>query len=453
MSSLDSDQQELWDKVREASKTASVFSVKERFYFFLVDPLIITKEVFLLKINYGFVYEYFEQNRNTLYDFFESVIGQRPEIIIDYEGDKKNQPAETPVKKEHKAKPKNGSSSVSDDFSRRYQLSNFVIGPCNTLAFSCIRDAINDPGTLNPIFLYAKSGLGKTHLLFGAYNYLLDNFPEINVIYVDTESFFNEYTEAWTRQTLNEFHNKYRNADILIVDDIQFFLNKGEGKILEDFFNTYKQLFENGKQIIISSDSELDKLKALEKRIVSRLSQGAVVRLDTPDLETRFGLVEMKALEENVVFSNDVINYLAHLPLDTVRDLEGAVKNVVFYLNFFNAEATVDNVKKSLINFFETYNKKFDLETIISFICGKYNVKESEIKGSSRASNLVEARQLCMYFARNFTDFSLPQIGTLMGGRDHSTVLYSVNKIVEKATKNEDFKLKLDNLKSELASL
>ena len=311
----------------------------------------------------------------------------------------------------------------------RYTFENFVVGPSNRFAHACALAVAETPGrTYNPLFIHGGVGLGKTHLIQAICHKVLQlHAHQVKVVYLPSEHFTNELIEAIRHQTMTSFRQKYRNVDILVVDDIQFIAGKESTQ--EEFFHTFNTLYDAHKQIIISSDRNPKEIPYLEERLVSRFSWGLITDIQPPDLETRVAILKKKIEKEPIQIDNEVIFFIAQLIKTNIRDLEGALIRVIAYALLENKPITIDLTKEVLKDLIKQPHKLITFEQILRSIAETFNLSLLELKSKKRNKNIVLARQIAMYLGRELTDLSLPEIGNFLGGKDHTTVLHAYNKI------------------------
>lgn len=312
----------------------------------------------------------------------------------------------------------------------RYTFFNFVVGPSNRFAHATAEAIVKNPGRqFNPLVIYGGVGLGKTHLMHAIGHSLRKENPKHRVLYATSEHFVNEYIESIRHNRHDSFRNKYRNLDCLLLDDAQFLMGKGRSE--EEFFYTFNSLFESRKQIVITSDRAPKEMSPSERRLVSRLEWGVVADIKPPDLETRIAILRKKSEAENLHAPDDVILYIASHIKTSIRELEGSLIRVGAFSSLTGSPLTVDMTKDILKDTITSADEsvKVRLDTILKVVSRKYNLEVRDLKSRQRSDTVAFARQMAMYLACSLTDHSTPEIGSVFGGKDHTTVLYARNKI------------------------
>lgn len=318
--------------------------------------------------------------------------------------------------------------------SGRYEFTfeNFIKGPSNQFAFAAAQAvAANPSGAYNPLFIYGPSGLGKTHLLNAIKIEIQKNHPDFNIVYVDCEKFTNETITAIKTATMEQFRQRYRKADVLLIDDIQFLAGKESTQ--EEFFHTFNTLHNDGRQIVIASDRPAKEIKSLEERLRTRFEWGLTADIQPPDFETRVAIIRRKADLLGLEMPDEVAEYIANRLKNNIRQLEGAVKKLNAYRKLEGIQPVIgaaQNAIKDILN--ETQPVPITVEKILSEVARTYNTTADMLRGPSRRSNVSSARKVSMYVVREITGMSMEDIGSEFGGRDHSTVVYSINDMQKK---------------------
>lgn len=328
----------------------------------------------------------------------------------------------------------------------KYIFDSFVVGNSNRFAHAASLAVAEAPAkAYNPLFLYGGVGLGKTHLMHAIGHYILENNPASRVEYVTSEKFTNELINSIKDDKNVEFRNKYRNVDVLLVDDIQFIA--GKERTQEEFFHTFNTLHEANKQIIISSDRPPKEIPTLEDRLRSRFEWGLIADIQAPDFETRIAILKKKADLEGLNISNDVMVYIANKIVANIRELEGALIRIVAYSSLTNSEINVDLASEALKDIISNRTSKQITVKLIQDVVGNYyNLRIEDFTSRRRTKNVAYPRQIAMYIARKLTDLSLPKIGEEFGGRDHTTVIHAYEKISNLLEKDESLKDTIDEL-------
>ncbi|MCI8752698.1 MAG: chromosomal replication initiator protein DnaA [Lachnospiraceae bacterium] len=324
-----------------------------------------------------------------------------------------------------------------------YTFDTFIVGDNNDYAHAASLKVAEEPGdTYNPLFIYGGPGLGKTHLMHAIANYILENDKSKKVIYVTSETFTNEIVDA-VRDSKNEhstarqeFRNKYRNVDVLLIDDIQFIIGKESTQL--EFFHTFNHLYESQKQIIISSDKHPSTMTMLEERLRSRFEMGLTVDVKPPTYETRMAILRKKLSEENIILDDNILDYIASNIVSNIRELQGAINKVISFSNLCDKEITMELAKEALADMINPNMKReITVEYIAETVADHFGITVKDLLSSKRNSNIVFPRHICMYLCRELTGNALAEIGSKLGNRHHSTILHSI-ELIEKKLKNGD---------------
>ena len=338
--------------------------------------------------------------------------------------------ANSPIETYGRADRSNAAGGFDTRLNPRYTFDNFVTGGSNRFAHAAAFAVAESPAkAYNPLFIYGSSGLGKTHLLHAIGHYAISMYPRIKVRYVSSEEFTNDFINSIQNNTQKEFQSRYREIDILLIDDIQFL--QGKDQTQEAFFQTFNALHEHNKQLVITSDKQPSDLNGFEVRMVSRFEWGLKTDIQAPELETRIAILRKKAENEKVRIDQEILEYVAARVASNVRELEGTLIRLIAYanLNRHNVDmATAKTVLKDLVPLGES--KVTTPAEINEAVCRYYQLSKEDINGSSRIKAIAMARQIAMYLCREMTDLSLPKIGELFG-RDHTTVMYACKKVSE----------------------
>ncbi|MES2071996.1 MAG: chromosomal replication initiator protein DnaA [Pseudomonadota bacterium] len=314
---------------------------------------------------------------------------------------------------------------------------SLVTGKANQLARAAAIQVANNPGgSYNPLFLYGGVGLGKTHLIHAIGNQILVDNPGAKIRYIHAEQYVRDVVTAYQRKGFDEFKRYYHSLDLLLIDDIQFF--GGKSRTQEEFFYAFEALIAAKKQIIITSDTYPKEISGMDDRLISRFDSGLTVAIEPPELEMRVAILLKKATSEGVHFSDDVAFFVAKHLRSNVRELEGALRKILAYSRFHGKEITIDVTKEALKDLLSVQNRQISVENIQKTVADFFNIKVADMYSKKRPANIARPRQIAMYLAKELTQKSLPEIGELFGGRDHTTVLHAVRKIAADRSKNPE---------------
>lgn len=375
---------------------------------------------------------------SMLEDSAESVLGARFNLIFNLSYNSINQMA----RYGHK----------DDNLNNKYTFDNFVVGKSNQFCHAACYSIAQDPGKLyNPLFIYGNSGLGKTHLMHAIGNRVIEENPDLTPMYVSSEQFTNEMVDSIRTDKTADFRERYRNVDVLLIDDIQFLIGK-EGT-QEEFFHTFNELYQNQKQIVVTSDKPPKDLKGLESRLITRLGGGIIADIESPDVETRIAILRNKNDQEGYDVSDDVLNFIAEQIDSNIRELEGALTRIKAFSNLTATDVTIDTARTVLKDVLtEDADVVVDVDRIKMIVGEEMGVTVKEIDSQMRPARIAYPRQIAMYLTRHLMDISLPSTGMEFGGRDHSTVIYAVNKIEDEIKEKPETKKLIDRLIAKITS-
>ena len=335
----------------------------------------------------------------------------------------------------------------------KYTFNTFIVGSNNKLAQAAALAVAESPGnTYNPLFIYGGAGLGKTHLMHSIAHYIIEHDENSKVLYVTSEEFTNELIETirnGNNSAMSKFREKYRTIDVLMIDDVQFIIGKESTQ--EEFFHTFNALQTQGKQIILTSDKPPKEMETLEERIRSRFEWGLMADIGVPDYETRMAILRKKAESDNFDIDDEVLSYIANNIKSNVRELEGALNKLLAYNNLVHIPITMDIAEKELSNII-TPDKPREItpQLIIEVVSEHYHISVDQMISKTRSSDVAKPRQIAMYLCKNMTESPLDTIGSLLGGRDHSTIIHGIKKVTEEYEKNETTRNMIETIKKKI---
>ena len=329
----------------------------------------------------------------------------------------------------------------------KYTFETFVVGNNNRFAHAAALAVGNEPGkSYNPLFLYGGVGLGKTHLMHAIGNAILRKNKNASILYVTSEKFTNQLINAIKDNTSAQFRDKYRNIDVLLIDDIQFIA--GKERIQEEFFHTFNTLHESGKQIILSSDRPPKDIQLLEDRLKSRFEWGLIADISNPDYETRLAILRKKAQLDNIIIDDEILSNIANRIDSNIRELEGTLNKLIAKSSLTNSPITMEMAERAINDIVAQQEKVISAEFIQETVAKYFNINAKDLRGSKRSNDIAFPRQIAMYLCRNVAQMSLPQIGKDFGKRDHTTVMHACTKIENEIKENQNTKLIVESVKN-----
>ncbi|MCU9613487.1 chromosomal replication initiator protein DnaA [Caldibacillus lycopersici] len=388
--------------------------------------------------------------KEILSDILYDLIGENLTLKFIIPNTKQDDPIMIAPVNKKKEKQDISAETVQNWLNPKYVFDTFVIGSGNRFAHAASLAVAEAPAkAYNPLFIYGGVGLGKTHLMHAIGHYVLENNPMAKVVYLSSEKFTNEFINSIRDNRPDDFRNKYRNVDILLIDDIQFLAGKESTQ--EEFFHTFNALHDENKQIIISSDRPPKEIPTLEDRLRSRFEWGLITDITPPDLETRIAILRKKAKAEGLEIPNEVMLYIANQIDSNIRELEGALIRVVAYSSLENKDINADLAAEALKDIIPSSKPKvITIHDIQKVVGEQYGVKLEDFKAKKRTKSVAFPRQIAMYLSRELTDFSLPKIGEEFGGRDHTTVIHAHEKIANMIQNDSQFKKQIQEIEGML---
>jgi chromosomal replication initiator protein len=334
---------------------------------------------------------------------------------------------------------------LNPNLNPNYTFENFVVGSCNQFSHAAALAVSKNPAkSYNPLYVYGCSGLGKTHLMNAIGHFALQNDPRLKILYITTEKFMNELINHLQYGKILDFREKYRSIDLLLMDDIHNLAGKDRTK--EEFFHTFNHLYDNQKQIVISSDVPPKEIPGLEERFRSRFEWGLIADLKPPDIETRIAILKKKAELEGVDLPDSVALFIADKVHSNIRELEGYLRRVVAFSSLKGEKIDLDIAKESLKDLLDSTSRVINVEKIQKLVCHKYKIKLTQLKSKNNSPKVSFPRQIAMYLSKELTDTSLPEIGKKFGGKHHTTVIHSIRKIERMREENSEFDKEINNL-------
>ncbi|MBQ8210047.1 MAG: chromosomal replication initiator protein DnaA [Clostridia bacterium] len=429
---------EVWEQVLEYCKGVMSETSFKTWIYKIEDPEFVDSKVV--------IYSQSEFRNSILKDNFSEVLKEAFEAVL---GIALNIEFRVKLKEEEitEESKEEVQHVVPKDAYSDYNFDNFIVGSSNRLAHAASwRVATSDLGSVyNPLFIYGNSGLGKTHLVMAIRNELKRRYKDINIVYTTSENFLNEFISCINIADNIRFREKYRNADALFIDDIQFFKKKESTQ--EEFFHTFNELINSSKQIVITSDRPPKEIEDLDDRIKTRFESGLIADIQPPEIETRMAIIMQKAQESNLKLSTQMVNYIAEKIKENVRQIEGTINKIAAMQSLYGIEPTMGSIQQ-IIKDIETDTRPTSVlvDEIIESVADKYDISKSDIVSEKRNANISLARNVAMYVIREITGLSLENIGNKFGGKKHSTVKHSIDTVLEKMAHDIKFKNSVNNI-------
>ena len=443
------DTNKIWDSfIEEIKKSTSKLSFDMFFSDLSLYKLDVDNKIIYIQLEDISIIKFLREKYIVqIEDIFSRMLGDDIQVVIKSKDEYKSNKIDK-KKKVRKSLYKDNSKL----FNPKFNFENFVVGGNNRFAYAASLAVAESPAeAYNPLFLYGGSGLGKTHLMQAIGIQVIKNDPTSNVLYISSETFTNELIEAINTQNTNQFKEKYRNIDILLIDDIQFL--EGKEATQEEFFHTFNTLYENNKQIVISSDRPPSNLQKLDERLTTRFGFGITADVQPADFETRVAILKKKIELADIEVDSDieeVCNLIAEKIKYNIRELEGAMNRMISFSEIMNNKIDLDFAKIVLKDIYRDTDKAIAPERIRSTVASYYDIKVSDLDSKRRTAEIALARQVAMYLCRESTDFSFSKIGEIFGGRDHSTVMSNCNKIQTLYQEDELIKYDIDEINKKL---
>jgi chromosomal replication initiator protein len=434
---------ENWDKVQALLRDESDISkISYKTFLENLQPISVEDDTIIIKTDDEIGRDYIERKYSrSIIIAIKEVVGEIYEIKFILPNELKKETNKKQINKQPLS-----NNNEFNNLNSRYTFDTFVVGNNNKLAHAAALAVAESPAeAYNPLFIYGGVGLGKTHLMHSIAHFILSENKHSKVLYVSSEKFTNELINSIREDKNEEFRQKYRNIDVLLVDDIQFIA--GKERTQEEFFHTFNTLYEAKKQIIISSDRPPKEIETLEERLRSRFEWGLIADIQAPDFETRVAILQKRGELENLNLPNDVIQYVATNIKSNIRELEGAINKIIAYSTLVHQDLTIELAEDALKDLITPEDdKEITPEFILEIVAEHYNLNPADIVSKKRPREIAYPRQIVMYLSRTLTDLSLPKIGQILGKRDHTTIIHGYDKISKDIAKDSTLKNTIDIL-------
>ncbi|MDD5270875.1 MAG: chromosomal replication initiator protein DnaA [Candidatus Omnitrophica bacterium] len=429
---------EVWDKTKDLIREKVNPQTFET-WFRPTKGISITDNTLMLEVPNSFFKDWLlEHHLELIRATLRNISGQALSLDFSYSANEPEKRAAGAASQRQPAKPADRRQGANNNLGLNpaYTFDDFVIGPSNKMAHAAAMAVAESPAkAYNPLFIYGKAGMGKTHLMNAIGHCVAAKNPNMRVVYITSEQFTNQLIQAIQNRSTEKFRAKYRSVDVLLIDDVHFIAGKESTQ--EEFFHTFNTLHDAHKQIVLSSDKPPKDIDGLEERLVSRFEWGLIVSISQPDFETRVAILRQKLKRENIEVPDDVIFYIGEKIKSNIRELEGALKRVVANAVLLKQSVSIELARSVLKDMVKEKESRITAESIFEEVAAYFNVRVSDIKGRRRTKQMVVPRQLSMYLIRKLTDHSLPEIGELCGGRDHTTVMHACESIESDIKKDQ----------------
>ena len=427
---MDMDIAEIWDRTIVSVKNSINSTVGYNVHIKVSKPVSLINSIFTISVPTSINKNMIEfRYKNFIESSLEKVTGQKLslDVIVGEDIPEKNSENTNTIF--------NNKEMSIYSVNPKYTFDNFVVGSSNSVAYEAAKRSAEYPGQLdNPLFIYGNSGLGKTHLMYAIGNRIKEKYADANIIFVPCERFTNEFIVAIREKTTDKFRSKYRSADVLLVDDVQFLEHKEA--VQEEFFHTFNELFSLGKQIVLTSDRRPGELKTLTPRMITRFGQGFTIDISIPNYETRIAILQNKALEHNATIDEDILGYIADHIRSSIRELESALLNVISISELKHCDITMDFVKQTLESIISSDSAKISPKSIIQKVSVYYNISEKDITGKIKTKDIAVPRQVAMYLCRKLLGMNDTMISKEFS-KDRTTVKHNIEKIEAEINTNE----------------
>ena len=435
----------MWEKIQERIKE-KVGKTAFEVWFASIRPKVLEKERVVLEVPDEFFKEWIQTHHFDVLSSIFKELGLGNNLNLEVNPNLLEKKTKTAFRKIHAKFKEEPSDSLK--LNPRFNFENFVVGASNHLAFAASQAVAEAPGRVyNPFFIYGKVGLGKTHLMQAIAHHILKK-NNLKVKYISSERFTNELISAIQNRSTERFRQKYRNIDVLLIDDVHFIAGKESTQ--EEFFHTFNVLYDSHKQIVMSSDRPPKEISNLEERLVSRFCWGLIVDIQPPDLETRIAILKKKIEKEPVRIEEPVLRFIAENITTNIRELEGALVRIMAYSLIENQPISLELAKKVLGEVTKDKKRRIDVDFILEKVAEYFNISKLDLKSKKRTKNIVLPKQISMYLLRELTELSLPEIGSFLGAKHHTTILYAYRKIEDRIKKDEKIKEILEGIRQKI---